>query len=60
MAVHALIPELGRLRQEDHEFKVSLGYITRPCLKKVKKSRSLSMEAHICQVEECIDYVNPL
>jgi hypothetical protein len=27
---------LGRLRQENHEFKVSLGYILIPCLKKKK------------------------
>jgi hypothetical protein len=28
-----VIPELGRLRQEDFVFKVSLDYITRPYLK---------------------------
>jgi hypothetical protein len=28
------IPALWRLRQEDEEFKGSLGYIARPCLKK--------------------------
>jgi hypothetical protein len=28
-----VIPALRRLRQEDHEFKTSLGYIARPCLK---------------------------
>jgi hypothetical protein len=28
------IPTLGRLRQEDGEFKDSLGYKTKPCLKK--------------------------
>jgi hypothetical protein len=28
------IPALRRLSQEDLEFKVSLGYIVRPCLKK--------------------------
>jgi hypothetical protein len=28
-----IIPELGRLRQEELEFKISLGYIMRLCLK---------------------------
>jgi hypothetical protein len=26
-----IIPTLGKVRQEDHEFKVSLGYRVRPC-----------------------------
>jgi hypothetical protein len=26
MVAHTVIPALGRLRQEDHKFKVSLGY----------------------------------
>jgi hypothetical protein len=30
------IPALRRLRQEDHEFKICLGYVTKPCLKKIK------------------------
>jgi hypothetical protein len=30
-----IIPELGKLRQEDHEFKPSLRYRVRPCLKKL-------------------------
>jgi hypothetical protein len=34
----SIIPALGRLRQEDHKFKVSLGYIGSPSLKKKKKS----------------------
>jgi hypothetical protein len=29
-----IIPAVGRLRQKDRKIKVSLGYITRPCLKK--------------------------
>jgi hypothetical protein len=29
-----LIPALGRLRQENGEFKASLSYKVRPCLKK--------------------------
>jgi hypothetical protein len=32
-----IIPALWRLRQENHEFKVSLSYIVRPYLKKRKK-----------------------
>jgi hypothetical protein len=36
-----IIPALGRLRWEDHEFEASLSYnIARPCLKeKSKKSK---------------------
>jgi hypothetical protein len=32
-----VIPAFGRLRQEDHEFKASLGHIARLCLKKKDK-----------------------
>jgi hypothetical protein len=28
-----VIPALGRQRQEDYKFKISLKYIVRPCLK---------------------------
>jgi hypothetical protein len=36
MVVHAYNLVLGRLRQEDYKFQVSLGFIARPCLKKSK------------------------
>jgi hypothetical protein len=29
-----VIPTLRRLRQEDTKFKITLGYIARPCLKR--------------------------
>jgi hypothetical protein len=32
-----VISALGRLRQEDHEFEVSLGYIVKLCLKNIRK-----------------------
>jgi hypothetical protein len=36
-----VIPALGRLQQENNEFKVSLGYIVRPCLKKIYQNVSI-------------------
>jgi hypothetical protein len=39
----SVIPALGRLRQEDDKFKVSLGYVVKPCLsptpKKIKEEK---------------------
>jgi hypothetical protein len=36
----SIIPALRRLRQENHEFKVSLDYIVRPCPPPTKKKRN--------------------
>jgi hypothetical protein len=33
----SVIPAFRRLRQEELEFEVTLGYIVRPCLKEKKK-----------------------
>jgi hypothetical protein len=39
--------KLGKLRQEDGEFKPSLGYLVRPCLKKKKRCyHKLEAECH--------------
>jgi hypothetical protein len=35
-----IIPAPGRLRQEDHEFEASPGYIMKPHLKKKKKRKN--------------------
>jgi hypothetical protein len=37
MLGNTIIPALGRLRQEDHEPKASLGYIERPLCEKKKR-----------------------
>lgn len=31
VVAHKLIPTLGKLRHEDHNFEVSLVYVARPC-----------------------------
>jgi hypothetical protein len=50
MVVHThVIPAVGRLRQEDHKFKASLGYVMRLCLKnkQANKLKQLDMRRKI-------------
>jgi hypothetical protein len=37
-----VIPALERLRQEDHEFEVNLGYIEKPCLETLKGASGMA------------------
>jgi hypothetical protein len=43
------IPVFQKLRQEDHEFEVSLAYIIRHCLNMKKKERRNSMKQPKCR-----------
>jgi hypothetical protein len=43
----SVIPALGRLRQENHEFQGSLGYIARPYVKK----KCMCEDNHLTQQE---------
>jgi hypothetical protein len=40
VVAHTIIPALGRLRQDNHEFQTSLGYRVRPCLNKQTENSS--------------------
>jgi hypothetical protein len=44
----SIIPELRRLKQENHEFKASLGYIFRLCVQKEKIRRVSRHEWSTC------------
>jgi hypothetical protein len=43
----AVIPAVGRPRQEDGEFKVRLGYIVRPCPKKKGLPKPDASSSHL-------------
>jgi hypothetical protein len=42
----AIIPAFRRLRQGDHKFEASLGYIERPCLKIITPSKKRGKKTH--------------
>jgi hypothetical protein len=50
-----MIPALGRLRQLDLEFKTSLGYTVRPCLKNNSNNNNIlsitEYRLYICKEE---------
>jgi hypothetical protein len=45
---NAVISALGRLKQKDQEFKVSLGCLARPCLKKEKEKKEIQSNPNYC------------
>jgi hypothetical protein len=46
MVMHVCNPVLGRLRPEHHEFKTSLGYITRHCQQKLEKNMKKMLQTN--------------
>jgi hypothetical protein len=46
-----VIPAHGRLREEDCEFKVSLVYIVRPCLKTKSRNSNLRKISKIKEID---------
>jgi hypothetical protein len=49
-----VIPAFRNLRQEDHEFKASLGYISRPSLKKKAKVMLKEFISILKEILRCI------
>jgi hypothetical protein len=46
-----VIPALGRLKQKNHEFETSLGYIASYCLKPKRKGGRQRREEKIAAIE---------
>jgi hypothetical protein len=38
MVVHTYYPNTQRWRKEDQKFEISMGYVVRPCLQKLKQN----------------------
>jgi hypothetical protein len=47
VVVKPVISALGMLKQESHKFKVSLGYMVRPCLKQSQKERKKNTKSQL-------------
>jgi hypothetical protein len=41
-----VIPALGRLKQENHEFEATLGYIVRSCFKKTNQTNKQTKNSY--------------
>jgi hypothetical protein len=55
----SVIPALGRLSQEDHEFQASLGYIWRTCLKN-KQTNKKKMPVQGVLVQDLCEVFPPM
>jgi hypothetical protein len=50
-----IIPGLGRIRQENIEFEVSLGFIMKSCFKKTKDWRCSSVVEYLPSMPKTLD-----
>jgi hypothetical protein len=56
MVVHTCNPVLGKLKQEDHKFKASLGYIVRSSLKN-KETKAILVSTDEAEFKSTVSFV---